>query len=354
MDAENLLGQALSTRSPGTRLAYLARVRQLGTRCRADLAIEPGTRITSADLVRWLIARKSAWAPATWRVYKAAVAALLDERMAEQEARRHAHPEDEARAEAAIARLAGLREVLQRETQADCKTATRQTSGAKAKRLSPVDRAAIMDALTRGRARHAGPLVNYLVAGVRTGLRPCEWPSAVLLPCSDPGVLVLRVANAKADALRAHGPHRTLRFVALPEADRAAIVRWMRITAACEPAAYDELLGRLSDLLYRTTRPLWPRRTMHPTLYSVRHEFSAVAKRAYERAEVAALMGHATDLTASTHYGRSRAGVGQEAPDLSEAIACLPRPDPDEVVRVRRFFADRIARMPAAQPNRRR
>ena len=349
MNAENQSEVDLSVRSPETRQFYLARARQLGLRCRADLALEPGARITNTSLVQWLIARKSSWAPATWRVYKASVTALLDERMLEQQARQRAHPEDAVRLDMALTKLTGLRELLQRETQADCKTGTGRTSSTKAKRLIPADRAAITNALTAGRARHAEALINYLVAGVRTGLRPCEWPSAVRLQCSGSGALILRVENAKADALRAHGPHRTLRFLALPNADDAAIARWMQIAAACEPAAYDALLGRLSDLLYRTTRALWPRRTMHPTLYSVRHEFSAVAKCVYGRAEVAALMGHATDLTASTHYGRCRTGAGNMKPDLHEAIACLPRPDPAEVVRVRRFFEERIARMPEAQ-----
>lgn len=342
------MSEKAPSRSAETQLAYTERARRLARRCHADLGLDGGERITHAQLVAWLTSHKAGWAPATWRAYKAVVVAVLEAAGNRQEERRRARPDEAAEAEAALSRLADLRGVLQEASQAGCLAVVTRTSAAKAKRLPPGDRAEIARRLLAGRARDASLLTDYLVAGVRCGFRPCEWPSAARLPCPEDGVLVLRVANAKRDLLRAHGSHRTLRFLALPEADRAAIARWMEIVAACESEAYDALLGRISDLLYRTTRALWPRRKRYPTLYTPRHEFSAMAKLVYERAEVAAMMGHATDLTASVHYGRCRGGAGQLPPDLSAAIACLPRPDPDEVTRVRRYFADRIARIPAA------
>ncbi len=54
---------------------------------------------------------------------------------------------------------------------------------------------------------------------------------------------------------------------------------------------------------------LWPSRTMWPTLYTGRHQFAANLKKAgYSRLEIAALMGHATDETAHSHYGKKKAG----------------------------------------------
>jgi hypothetical protein len=342
------------SRSVGTQLAYAEQARRLARRCHAELGMDAGERITPAQLVAWLTSRKAGWAPATWRVYKAVVVAVLDAASTRQEERRLARPDEAAQAEATLARLSDLRDTLRQESQAGCLATTTRTSAVKAKRLPPGDRGEIARRLSTGRARDAGSLNDYLVSAIRTGFRPCEWPSATRVPCSEHGVLVLRVANAKIGATRAHGPHRTLRFVALPEADRAAISRWLEIVGACEGEAYDGMLGRISDLLYRTTRALWPRRKLYPTLYTQRHEFSAMAKLVYERAEVAAMRGHATDLTASIHYGRCRGGTGRLTPELSAAIACLPQPDPEEVLRVRRYFADRLARIPAAQRGLRR
>lgn len=336
------------SRSAETQRAYTERARRLARRCHADLGLDAGERITHAQLVAWLTTHKAGWAPATWRAYKAVVMAVLDAAGCRQEERLRARPDEAAEAEAALSRIADLRSALQREAQTGCLAVVTRTSAAKAKRLPPRDRAEIARQLLAGRARDASVLDDYLVASVRCGFRPCEWPSAQRLPCSEDNALILRVANAKHGTLRAHGFHRTLRFLALPEADRAAITRWMETVAACEGDAYDTMLSRISDLLYRTTRALWPRRKHHPTLYTPRHEFSAMAKLVYERVEVAAMMGHATDLTASVHYGRCRAGAKPLTPDLSAAIACLPRPNPDEVMRVRRSFADRLARMPTA------
>ncbi|MCA8451381.1 hypothetical protein, partial [Burkholderia vietnamiensis] len=62
-------------------------------------------------------------------------------------------------------------------------------------------------------------------------------------------------------------------------------------------------------------------RKTYPTLYSARHQFAADAKSSgWTQAEVAALLGHASDDTAARHYARARSGqsairvapVGQE------------------------------------------
>jgi len=78
---------------------------------------------------------------------------------------------------------------------------------------------------------------------------------------------------------------------------------------------------------------LWPKRTSHATLYSMRHQFSANAKASgFTREEIAALMGHAVDTTATQHYGKKTAGY--------EMITV--RPDPAEVARIRSVFKGRM------------
>ena len=62
------------------------------------------------------------------------------------------------------------------------------------------------------------------------------------------------------------------------------------------------------------------------SLYTSRHQFVADAKRAgRSKMEVASLMGHSSDETATIHYGRRIQGRGES----------VPLPDPEEVARVR-------------------
>ena len=77
-----------------------------------------------------------------------------------------------------------------------------------------------------------------------------------------------------------------------------------------------EISRRLSTAVSK----LWPTRKMKPTLYSGRHQFAANLKAAgYSRAEIAALMGHATDETAGQQYGRKKAG--RKTGGLAKALA---------------------------------
>ena len=250
-----------------------------------------------------------------------------------------------ARIAARIAAISLMLEELQAEGSSGCAADSDQTSATKLKALPEADRLAITAALARGRSRHAEALADYLLAGVRTGLRPVEWAGTRRLPDDGSGALVLRVPNAKVGPVRGHGPFRTMTFTGLPAEETAIILRWLdRVRAEGDSA--DALLTALGDLLYVTTRRLWPRRRMQVALYSARHAFAATAKLFYDAAEVAALMGHASDETATRHYGRYRAGRALP-PELQALREKLPKPDPDEVGRIRRRLAESRARLAA-------
>lgn len=302
-----------------------------------------GDAPTFTVLANWLIGRKATWAPNTWRQYKAAVIHRLG---AMEAALNLDHRRSFAHADRAL-QVADWRaavDLLQDETQAGCAKRTTQTSARKAKRLPEHDRVEIAATLARMRSRNAEALNDLLLAGVRTGLRPVEWATVAMLPSPEPGTLILLVQNAKADDKRAHGPTRTLRLKRLPEQERAAIERWVLCIQA-EGTDAETLMKALSDLLYTVTRATWPTRKTHYTLYSARHEFAAVAKLKHSPSEVAALMGHATDVTATDHYGRYRPS-GEFPPELKKVLDLLPEPDPEEVLRVRLKLAERLSRIP--------
>lgn len=94
---------------------------------------------------------------------------------------------------------------------------------------------------------------------------------------------------------------------------------------------------------------LWPRRVQHYVLYSTRHTFAAAAKIIFARAEVAALMGHAVDDTATKHYSRPPKG-SKRLPAIE-----LPRPSVRDLARVRRTdLGDYLAGTPLSTcPSRR-
>jgi len=103
--------------------------------------------------------------------------------------------------------------------------------------------------------------------------------------------------------------------------------------------------------MYRISNRIFQRRKRRPTLYSPRHEAAARWKSDYmagtatleQRIEgaamVAALLGHASDSTATSHYGRPQCGEsgGSRYP--------TPVPDGAEVARVRKRLARKLERL---------
>ena len=88
----------------------------------------------------------------------------------------------------------------------------------------------------------------------------------------------------------------------------------------------------------RITKGLFPKRGLRPTLSSPRHAAAARWKMAYVTsalneeqrlpglAIVAAMLGHASDETATKHYARASTGDG---------VYPVPEPDPAEIARIR-------------------
>ena len=101
----------------------------------------------------------------------------------------------------------------------------------------------------------------------------------------------------------------------------------------------------------RLTRKLFPRRHKRPTLYTARHEAIALWKAHYVEsattaearmhglAIVAALSGHASDETATVHYGRPQRS------DRGRKGLAIPTADSAEVARVRRRMQHSLARL---------
>jgi hypothetical protein len=196
-------------------------------------------------------------------------------------------------------------------------------------------------------SENAEKLVAYLDCGELTGARFVEWPTAMFGPSTTEGYAwELTLVNGKNSNGRAHGETRTLRWSELPDHSVSQMIFWIGVAkSAAVEGRFDTLQDTLESLMRRVTKALFPRRTEaeHPTLSSVRHAAAARFKAAYVAtatteeekmrglAMVAALLGHASDATATEHYARA---------DGRDDRYPVPVPDALEVARVRRRYSE--------------
>jgi hypothetical protein len=308
----------------------------------------PYNRLDVTTYAHWLIGRRHDLDAATFRQYRSASIFMIGERLGD-ETFAYGEREDSLRA---LSLLLASRYPFSTGSTGDrvcSKPLPRRTSAKKAKTVSPRDWDRLMATLALSRSRHVRAIGLLLSAGLYTGLRPSEWRDAHLTIEPVSGERRLTVVNGKNSNGRAHGPTRTLIWPqTCPEVD--VIAAWMTHLDKLLPYDRDErarkwevLYGTWRDKLYEITRKLWPRRRQRPCFYTTRHMFAAAAKDAClsgvcSREELAALLGHATDATASTHYARpSRNGKAKRP-------FTLPVADPSEVARVRQVMNEREAK----------
>lgn len=312
----------MPSRTKQTEQRYTQRVNQLLARYRKDTGLKPAA--DSDRFLNWLVARRNSVTPSTWRQYRAALAWACDQRK--------------------DSRLADR--VRQIDT-SGCRSRTsapagkRNTSARTQKRLPPKDRRALHAALDESTSRVASSVRLMLEACRMTGLRPVEWQTARLENRAD-GDPVLIVKNAKHTHDRGHGEFRTLHLAGLRVREVGIIHNMVRLARyQGERNRWDQFYHQCRNLLSRYTKRLWPNRAQRPTFYSARHQFVADAKAAgLSRAEVAALMGHASDRTAGERHGRKRNGEA----------GFRVRPDATEVTRIRKTAKTR----PVSRPKRTR
>jgi len=337
----NATGKA-SACSEQTLAAYEKRYRQLIREAERHFGEVP----TPERFAGWLIeTKRPTLGKSTWRQYQAATVYgfKLD---------RAANPSITATIFDAIDRVRSTRA-------AELEDAPLRTSQQKAKRFKPGELDKINHRALSTKSPNALALTNCLNASNVSGLRPCEWPTAQFRRSEVPGFeWEMKVRCAKANDVRAHGEFRTLRWTHLDAESVNAITDWIFQAHQAEIAgAYKTLLSTLRALMLRITSSLFPKRTTHSTLYTPRHEATARWKAAYvdsattddERlhglAIVAALLGHASDATATIHYGRPRRGENRSS------RFPIPTADPDEVARVRRRLQQNLDRLAASQPS---
>lgn len=172
----------------------------------------------------------------------------------------------------------------------------------------------------------------WLKAGRIAGLRPGEWVDAHLSVDEEKMSAHLIVKNEKHTNGRGNGVTRTIDLSSLYMRARAEDPENMRAweilndhlrTVAKHRENFKKFYVNSRNVMYRMAKDAG----VSANLYSARHQFAADLKAAGKsRSEIAALMGHSVDETATTHYGRKISG---------RANVTVPMASPSEVATVR-------------------
>lgn len=296
-----------NTKEEETKQKYILRAKQLIRRAKRELGLYEEEDLDVRQLVVWLNEHKKNIKPSCWRQYKNSVVYYLE------------IFEDDP--QAALEALEYIKDI----TSIGCVAYSEKTSSLKLKKISFEDWQKLDNFLKTKNNKWHEELICWLRASIITGLRPIEWKSTQFFHYD--GKPALKILNAKRTNGRAHGDNRTLILEEVSEEDIAIIKTHLNNVRTFNGIGEYEFFYRgCSIALYKACRKCWPRRKRHITLYSTRHQFSANAKSSgFSRAEIAAMMGHAVDITATIHYGRKQAG--------NEKIGILPVED--EVSKVR-------------------
>lgn len=186
-----------------------------------------------------------------------------------------------------------------------------KTSSQKAKKINITDISYLCDQANNVRGKWIKPAILWLTANTLVGLRPSEWRYAQLNMQEEK--VILQVINAKNSNGRANGEKRNIDLTGL-KPEELKLVQ-IQINAARHNAtdvySWNQYYSGIRKAIHRITRGTLPNQRKYPTLYTSRHQFAADAKSAgMSKVEVAALMGHAVDTTAGSHYGRKKHGSG--------------------------------------------
>ena len=242
----------------------------------------------------------------------------------------------------------------------DCKAAGHPSRRGKtppgiAKRFPEADQAAIFSHLATSRSARASKLADLLRLLLLTGARPCEVRSMQLSTRGPRISATIESAKWDEDGVRATAKTRTLIFDSVEPDLAKSMLRAVRHARGYDDDGWRREREALQRVLRTVCKSLWPRRKRVYGLYSGRHQCAADWKLAVEGGAeggnanapfetdgltiVAALMGHASDDTATRHYARASVGrKGVRLPMIDAAtVATVRRVRPERVARIQHF-----------------
>ena len=245
--------------------------------------------------------RAGFWARRTFWIYKAAVVWFME---------RNGPVEAMEKLKATSARL---------------RKSSSETSSKKLKKLSDKPWKNLSERLQASNKPLDRILLHWLEAGRCSGLRPCEWEHATIDYAA--GTACLTVANAKRSDVRSNGVTRKLLFDPVCNREETASlqvflrdIRGWTNSGKTFPDLYDKCRKRLYYVCRVLQAGLDQNSDLAISLYSPRHQFAADMKASgLSKAQVAALMGHASEESATIHYARRKDGRKRVPPRSPES-----------------------------------
>lgn len=302
----NALPIRTQTRTERTEDEYEHRLTQFLHSVNEHLGKPIGSSVSPTEVADYFQLKSNEWLPSTLRFNRAFIMRWMDTLLLQQ-------PESETLKQA----INTIRETRAKKNR---KTDQKSTSSYKAKSIPQDHLKAMIDHCKTLRSEWATKAINYLQANILTGLRPCEWETALWV---DTTTLIIR--NAKATNGRANGPTRMVTISAEDPLYEATKQHFLDLQAwRTAGGEFDKYYENARKAIQRVNRSLWPTRTKrHYTLYTGRHQFAANEKAGgASKAEIAENMGHASDETAAKHYGKGRSGWNKKPSPMPET-----RPD---------------------------
>jgi integrase len=275
---------AIPTRTRETTSQYRRRAALLFSQARIGATLNEADRLNS--LVTWFTAQNRRWKSSTLRMYRAAIRTAIA---------------DALRADAINAIHAGQL-IAMVETGPECMTSRTIKRTSERKRCS-VAHAEIKRVVRFLEAR--GGETDRLLACVigcmsLIGLRPCELLSARL------DGKRLRVRCAKNTNERSIGEIRDINIENRElRAKIRCLVRQLQGLGIRDEDGARRLHNRLAKALERACKACGIKKI---SLYTLRHQALATAKRAMEPAEASALAGHVSQITIVRNYAPRRSG----------------------------------------------
>lgn len=315
------------TKTAATVEIYLIRGNQLWMRAAISYGITP-EKLLASIFLDWLEGQLPELRPASRRQYIASSKELLNEQLIILPANSiKITDQNESIARALIMKSSGYSTPEMKKP----KPRRGKTSSQKAKRINVEDIRMLRDATKGSRSQWVLPALLWLTVNITVGLRPNEWRYAKLIKME--GQHFLRINNGKATNGRAHGILRHINVSGLLDIE----MQWLKLQLrnvqqyAESDTEWLRYYTAVRRVIYEISRKHLGNRRKYPTLYGGRHQFAANAKlEGLTKAEIAAMMGHATDQTATHHYGKKSYGKG----------GCRCKPLPEEVDKVKRIDPD--------------
>lgn len=275
-----------------TEIEYKKRAVQLIKKAMKELNIVKEEDLDMRQLVVWLANKRPEISRPTWRQYKSSIVFFLEGLDVTDE-------------------TINALEYLREKEASGCVLKSTKTSSRKLKKISLHEWGKVEKYLKSNTGKWYNNLHDWLKAGLLTGLRPIEWKNTKFF-LYEGKIPALLVENAKNTNGRANGSVRTLLLEDLSISELKVIkdhLSNVRTFSSIGDDGYEFFYNGCANTLRKICKKIWPRRLKQITLYSTRHQFSANAKSSgFSKSEVAAMMGHAVDITATLHYGKKISG----------------------------------------------